>query len=380
MTDLQPAAQVVGRKMPALDCLRGIAIAGVVVYHGVAGGAPPDAVSGWTRTISKVSVYGQHGVTLFFVLSGFLITGGLLDSRSKADHYYRDFYVRRLLRIVPVYLAMLLVLMVSRSITVGYLFIALLFLANFSSPFPHERGYGPLWSLSVEEQFYLVWPWIVRRLTTRRFMIFCTCILFVSPLLRLLVLAVPTRLHDIHTKTPLISDTFAMGAVLAVLMRDRLWTIARLRHLAMGLVAMGVVVAFLFALGSTVASSARYIPAVELSMYTLLFGGLVLWSVLDDRLARTRTGRAMAFLGEISYGLYLVHQFVVDVYDRLVDGTRLADVRGSMVMLVLRLLVCSGVSIGLAAISRFTFEQRFLDLKDRFAPRRIAATMQRSPS
>lgn len=98
-----------GGHIHGLDVLRGLAILGVLVYHGVAGNLHWTAWTGAARLVVHAATFGATGVHLFFLLSGFLITGILLDGRTR-PHAMRYFYIRRALRILPPYLLMLVVL------------------------------------------------------------------------------------------------------------------------------------------------------------------------------------------------------------------------------------------------------------------------------
>jgi peptidoglycan/LPS O-acetylase OafA/YrhL len=145
-------------------------------------------------------------VYLFFVLSGFLITGILLDSKPKPQ-YYRRFYIRRALRILPVfYLLLLLLILMPRTgwlehRDVGWPFIGLSFfyLANVTNLFGVPAQYAALWSLAVEEHFYLVWPTVVCALS-RRAAAWCAAVIFIAcPMLR--TLAIPSCSHPLDTLT-----------------------------------------------------------------------------------------------------------------------------------------------------------------------------------
>ena len=149
-------------RIRSLDGVRGIAVLCVVVFHFFPGDGTgilrPLVSSGWT------------GVDLVFVLSGYLITRVLLEHRGSAG-YYRNFYLRRALRVLPLYYSLFLVVLVLTPLLqihwrIGHL--AMLFhVANFVLPADSSLGMlGPfnffhVWSLSVEEQFYLLWPWLV---------------------------------------------------------------------------------------------------------------------------------------------------------------------------------------------------------------------------
>lgn len=174
-----------GKRMPGLDVVRGIAIAAVLFYHGVATDWMIAGVvlPAWQRAFLDHFRYGGFGVHLFYVLSGFLIAGILLDTRADSN-YYKNFYLRRLLRIVPAYLLMIVVLKVFGAISWAYLAACLLFICNMPRLLHASKEYGPFWSLSVEEQFYLTWPFIIRKLSVQNVFRLCVGIILFAPLLR----------------------------------------------------------------------------------------------------------------------------------------------------------------------------------------------------
>lgn len=216
--------------MPELDTLRGVAILLVVFYHGFGPECGIPQFSGLERVFANITVYGWVGVDLFFVLSGFLITGILLDARGRPD-FYRRFYVRRALRILPIYWATLLALafitrtpLFRHAVPWPFLGISFLFLANFITIFRISSSYGVLWSLAVEEHFYLLWPTVVRRLSNRGVAACAGALCVVCPALR----AVSFILHrglgwtDYGAYTWLVADSLATGALFAVAVRGRL--------------------------------------------------------------------------------------------------------------------------------------------------------------
>jgi peptidoglycan/LPS O-acetylase OafA/YrhL len=151
-------------RMPELDTIRGIAVLLVVFFHGFGFRYGLQGLSGFPKLFVAATLPGWMGVNLFFVLSGFLITGILLDTKSRAD-YYRRFYVRRALRILPLYYAVLLLLAiltrtgwVNRQASWAYLSLSFFYLSNVTELFGVLSQYTVLWSLAVEEHFYLLWP------------------------------------------------------------------------------------------------------------------------------------------------------------------------------------------------------------------------------
>ena len=149
--------------IPQFDGLRALSILAVFIAHSEFLRSLPGAV---------ILEYGRIGVDLFFVLSGFLITGILLDSKG-SSHYFRNFYIRRALRIWPLYYLILLIIYLLTSQFLPQMkdgnvwlyftvYIQNLFL-NLKIPY----GLEPTWSLAVEEQFYMTWPLLVFLLKTK---------------------------------------------------------------------------------------------------------------------------------------------------------------------------------------------------------------------
>src|SRR5450631_200622 len=161
-----PAAGLIRPFMPELDTLRGIAVIGVVLLHGFSWQYSGMSFSPWARRFMAATQPGWMGVNLFFVLSGFLITGILLDSKNK-PHFYRRFYTRRALRILPAYYLLLSLLLLLQMSSVAFVGLSFVYLANMTDFFGVACDYGPLWSLAVEEHFYIVWPTVVHKVTAR---------------------------------------------------------------------------------------------------------------------------------------------------------------------------------------------------------------------
>src|SRR5262245_13745 len=171
-------------RVPALDGLRGLAILPVMLTHFVSDG-DLSPVSKVDEIVSATLTLGWVGVELFFVLSGFLITGILLDSRG-APHYFRNFYIRRTLRIFPLYYGFLALwlgvlplfykwpndVLKVVSIPVSPVW-SWAYLTNIVQALHDDWRAGPpytthFWSLAIEEQFYLVWPTVVFLFSRRR--------------------------------------------------------------------------------------------------------------------------------------------------------------------------------------------------------------------
>ena len=350
--------------MPGLDVVRGFAIVMVLLYHGFTLDQIPSQIqlTPFILRLEYVLRFGHMGVHLFFILSGFLITGVLLDTRSQPD-YFRNFYTRRLLRIAPAYLLMLVVLLATRSISARYLIVCLLCLCNMPSLLEASSEYPPLWSLSVEEQFYLVWPLAVRKLSMRGLAILCAAIVLLTPVLRFALLYGPAFTHDIRFKTWAVADFFAAGALLAIAAR-----LPHLRPLLLRTVAPLLITgALLFVLQRIPPQPTQPLlinlnAATYLEPWLLGFTGVVLLAFLHPRCATFTACRPLIFLAKISYGLYLCHPFLFNLISR--HWPLHAPGRaGLLPELLLRFLVETAISVAFATLSRYTFEEFFLRLK-----------------
>jgi peptidoglycan/LPS O-acetylase OafA/YrhL len=363
--------------MPELDSLRGVAILLVLVFHGF---DSPGIV--WARLSEPARLFftaclgGWTGVYLFFVLSGFLITGILLDSKPKTQ-YYRRFYIRRALRILPAfYLLLLLLIVLPRTgwlahRRVGWPFVALsfLYLANMTTLFGVPGQYGALWSLAVEEHFYFVWPAVVRRLS-RRAIAWCALGIFlISPVIRAGAYWLNWSVNPGYTWFA--ADGLAIGALLGSLSRDSL--AERIPMLKFSIICVSAAVA-VFVLGTPfgIWRGVTFTGAVFRNTAVNLFCAGVLGFTLlvgTSRFKRMVQLRWLRWFGEISYGLYLIHMLAFDFADhwiiRFFPGYY-PQVLSSIGPLFVRFSVSMGIAVGAAFLSRKYFEERFLKLKERW--------------
>jgi peptidoglycan/LPS O-acetylase OafA/YrhL len=360
-----------GRHMPALDGLRAFAVTAVILYHARTGAATSGSIS---RAYEWLGIAGWVGVDLFFVLSGFLITGILLDSKDQ-PHYFRNFYVRRTLRIFPLYYAVLAV-----TLFIGPLV--------FGTADPgvrrilHEQGWlwtyttnldvartgeklftsdwlslTHLWSLAIEEQFYLVWPLLVY-LAPRRWMVaIAGAIVIGAPLLRALLLHTGTSEVSVYEFTPCRLDTLALGALCAVLVRTQ--SEASVRRAATWMMALGALaLVAVLARVHRLEAEDDLVQIVGLSALALLFGGVVVRGALG---VRWLSHPALTTVGKYSYGIYVFHALLYPLYRRIIPNDTAV---GSLALAVLMFVA----TFVIAAASWHVFERRFLALKDRFAP------------
>lgn len=365
--------------MPELDTLRGLAILLVLFYHGFGLEYGVQDLSGIERRLVGATLVGWVGVDLFFVLSGFLITGILLDTRNRAD-YFRRFYIRRALRILPLYLATLAVLAIAtrmplftRPIPWSFLGISLLFLANFALLFKISVPYGVLWSLAVEEHFYLLWPAVVRKLSSRGVAAAALAICIICPSLRALsfLLNRGRGWTDFGAYTWLVADGLATGALFAVAIRGWLssresnWKLATATlTLGIGLAVVGAPFGILSRerlLGMTLRQTALNAFFLGTLMLVLLIG--------TSRWKLFVLFKPLRLLGEISYGVYLIHKFIFMLVDRCVAIAfpNLPRLNGHFVLMTARFCFTVGVTIVVSYASRWYFEERFLRLKEKLS-------------
>jgi peptidoglycan/LPS O-acetylase OafA/YrhL len=363
--------------VPALDGVRGFAIVMVLLFHITPPGPASTKLGSLTKLLASVS---PVGVDLFFVLSGFLITGILLDAKGSRG-YFRTFYIRRALRIFPLYYAVLLVTLVVLPMfwplrsdegqrllhDQGWLW---LYASNLKAAVAVDWTFSAgwlqfdhFWSLAVEEQFYLVWPVLVLILP-RRAMI-GVCVLFIVGALGLrgwLYLRDDQTLA-FYVFTPCRFDELAVGGLLALVAREPIG-VGRLRNVAM--VVMG-------GSGMTLAltwnTDAR-IFVMGTTLLGLFFGGLLIGVVVSgpgNWVRRAFEFRLMRGLGKYSYGMYVLHPFILAVLRGYLPYKRLGALAHSNAVGVLLFTVLAFVAVlGSGWISWHLYERHFLKLK-RFA-------------
>ena len=365
--------------MPVLDGIRGTAILAVLLFHFIA----PENRNGLTNAIvTWMFSYGALGVDLFFVLSGFLITGILYDARTD-EHYFRNFYMRRLLRIFPLYYGVLVIIFFGlplipemRATELGvlrthqawaWLYAVNIYLAIHGgwvlSYIEH------FWSLAVEEQFYLIWPLAVWLLAAKpraflTFSVLTAAASFAGRIVASLAGASPVVLEVI---TPFQLDALAIGGFLAVYLRQpggesgirRL--VVPLTLAGLGLLAIQFGVRHLTSYGNALES-------VRGGAFHLLLAALLLTSLLgppSSGWSKFLLSRPLAFLGKYSYGLYVYHHFFSYYFMSHHTDLTLAARLGCSSIAALLLQAGAGIatSIIIAWLSYEYFEKHFLRLK-----------------
>jgi peptidoglycan/LPS O-acetylase OafA/YrhL len=316
-------------RIPELDGVRGIAIGMVLIYHlyGSSVMTTPGSPLAYAMTATRLT---WSGVDLFFVLSGFLIGGILLDNRE-ATNYFRTFYVRRFFRIVPIYFLCLTTLYVlMRTVEHGaaprfsFLLTAKMlpwaphffFVQNFWMAARNYNGFlGITWSLAVEEQFYLTLPFLIRVLNTQRLIKVVCAVILGAPILRTaLYLLWPGHSWAGMSLLPCRADSLLLGVLGAIIVRSPRWKECLRRNrtaMRVGLVAFGVSLPVLI-------KFAHYqhgfgIQSWGFTWLALSYLCFILYGLIfrEGRISGLLRCRPLRWLGTVAYGAYLYHAFVL---------------------------------------------------------------------
>lgn len=375
-----------GGHLPALDGLRGVAILLVLAIHFTVM-RPLGRIDAIVFSLART---GWAGVDLFFVLSGFLITGILYQTRA-VPGTLRTFYARRFLRIFPLYYGFLLAifalgpLMAPDSPWLGTIGQTQLwhwtYLSNVLSALegwdavPHL---GHLWSLAIEEQFYLLWPLAVLTLPRPKLLRLCGGLLVVSFIARVTLLALGASPIAIYALTFTRWDGLAVGAFVALAGRE----VVRSRQMVRWsgpVAAVGTVV--LAAMVRAEPYRSHYGLAMQLVGYPILaivFGALlvkVLTAPAPSALGRVMRHRALRFLGRYSYGIYIVHVPIAGLLtSQGLSPALLPRVWGSAIPgQIVFWLAATAITVAVAVVIWHLWERPFLLLKRHF-------TYQRPPA
>jgi peptidoglycan/LPS O-acetylase OafA/YrhL len=319
------------KRIVQLDGVRALAILAVFLHHAL-----------------KLKMMWM-GVDLFFILSGFLITGVLLNARQKTlGQYFASFYERRARRILGPYILTLVLVSLFWGIAWARHWYVYILLTNLLLPLhiPHPVAFDPLWSLAVEEQFYLVWPFAVYFLSEKYLGRLAALLVVLAPVLRAVF-----HFHEhwaIYTLTPFRMDLLATGALLCLAYRHRRAAIERwgtrlgLILLLTGLV--GLWTLSLFGISTYGNTRVGNVLIYECALFSCL--GVMLWALSGWKVALLRW-RPLTYIGQISYTMYLVHLGVLTLI-----GTRFSPALTTVAGLA--------ITIAYASTSWYLFEKRLL--------------------
>lgn len=350
--------------MPQLDSLRALAFFGIAASH-------------WLAARTRLSTLGGPGVQLFFVLSGFLITGILLDYRKlqegsqgllSAGSALRTFYIRRFFRIFPLFYGVIVAALIFDigpirqlwpwHISYGSNFLYAAHRPSSADPFRH------FWSLAVEEQFYLVWPFLIFfvRLATLKRLIFGLVIL--APLFRIgMDLAYPTMYRVNYLPLSCV-DALGIGGYLAFASRHQNLFSTSPSTLARRLGATGLAGGILMAGLMGIKGRVFWLESIGHAALVFVFAWIVFGAARGFRgpLGWLLNLSQLRFLGKISYGLYVFHHFFTGL-DLPASFARLGLPANWAQYIVVQVLVRFLLTLSLASLSWFLYEKPLNDLK-----------------
>lgn len=365
-----PKTSIARTRIPELDGIRAIAIWTVLIFHIFYGWVPVNHnFSPIPHSVMFLIAHGWLGVDLFFVLSGFLITGILLDSKKKV-HYFRDFYAHRFLRIMPLYFAVVFVFFICYKNYRAFLLLSTLFAANLAYLFNVALPHGPavLWSLAVEEHFYLIWPLLIYLLDRRKLTILAVLIVILTPVARGIAVARGMSIDDtVYVYSWFRFDGLALGSLMAIWIRSTYATPSNYFRFSALLAGLAIVVTIIgtpfgvLQTRSVVGTALRFTQA-QLCFASFLVVSLALQGKRLTGVLRTSLARVS---GALSYCLYLIHFAIGDAYQSVVRyfGLRPNDIVGDLGAIFLRGVFIIVISFGVAILSKKYLEDPFLRLK-----------------
>jgi len=338
------------KRIKSLDGLRGIAILLVLTFHLLNFGF-----------LYPIFSLGWIGVELFFVLSGFLITGILLDTKSQSG-FIRSFLIRRALRTMPLYYAVIAVFAIIAphfAPTNWFSQYQLFFWTHTSNfLFAMKGGLRPLghfWSLAIEEQFYLFWPFVMLVFNQKK---------LIGLSIFLVALGIFLRIY-FHSYTPIFTvplkhlDGILIGSIAAVLVRSNPQILSQ--HIKK--IFAVVTIVFIFFIAFNLNTPAGLLGnSFALTIIGLFFGSLLLLSLYSPLVEKFLSNKFLFFFGKYSYGMYVFNSILYH-FSNWAGADRLDSNQ--------RLLVYSGMfllTVVISYCSYHLFESKFLQLKNRFSP------------
>ncbi|MDE1178838.1 MAG: acyltransferase [Edaphobacter sp.] len=288
----------------SLDGIRGIAVLLVLFYH------------------HNLLNFGWLGVDLFFVLSGYLITT-ILRKERMARHYWSSYWIKRATRIFPPLLLLLAaaaVLGVSLSLSQAFLY-----LASAGDLFailrPHVESLRPLWSLAVEEHFYLLWPLAVYHLDAKTLKRICLALILLDPLARAIMSLFTQDWQIVYFLTPFRLDGLALGCLLALLFESNI-AIERIRRMSssatIAFVLAWLALRVILGHGFTRNNPTPAYNAFCYSLVALACAAGISYVLTHQHsfVSRVLSWRPIAYIGLISYGLYLYQVLIIESMQR----------------------------------------------------------------
>lgn len=337
------------------------------------------------RTSFVGGVFGQLGIILFFVLSGFLITYLLLTEQEQTGRIsIKNFYIRRILRIWPLYyLIITLSLFVlphidffvvpghTAEIARHFMVKVILFLTFLPDVvyayYPHVPYAEQGWSVGVEEQFYLLWPLlmalVVRKKNTMK-MLFGVIVFYLA------IKVVVIYYHLKYPGNPIVTDTFwfwqnfcidcmAIGGIAAYLLFYKKEKVLKVLYNKYLQIALYITIAYITVRGIAV-------PHFNYEFYALMFGILILNMASNKKTVLNLEFKLISYMGKISYGLYMYHNIMLVVGLRIVLAIN-PDILHSLKGNILYYIISIVLTVLVSALSYEYFEKRFIKAKVKYS-------------
>ncbi len=342
--------------IPALDGLRGIAILLVILFHTF------HFMLGWC------------GVDLFFVLSGFLITGSLLETKHE-PHYFKNFWIKRVLRIFPLYYLVLLLILVPKDVfdvdTVSYSswsywFYIQNWLYVYTGLFPDGKAtLNHFWSLAIEEQFYFFFPFIVKYTPKKNFIAVLLLFIAIAIGFRYYYFAVNNIGYYVATTSRL--DALGIGAMLAYLVREYKYLLEKYVHIVF-YSALSYII-FAFVINPDLHFSNPFIATLGLTAFAFLFACILIFSISNfknNSISFIFSHKYLKFIGKIAYGLYIFHWILYVFIKPPLEKIIFENIHLVIVSKVITSSIIFIISVLLAHLSYHYFEKRIMGLKKVF--------------
>jgi peptidoglycan/LPS O-acetylase OafA/YrhL len=364
--------------LPALDGVRGLAVLLVLMSHILSWNGHSGRL--FFDVLAEIRSLSWVGVNLFFALSGFLITGILMNTLS-VHSFFKIFYARRALRIFPLYYGFLfLLLLLTRHLHFtwnGWQYFYLTYTANLAMWWNRPLllsnfRISHFWSLQVEEQFYLIWPLVVYRVKAtpkliRLSLITCAVVFFIRVVLVVFRVSTPAGMYLPYTATFACCDNLLYGCVLALLLRTH-WRERVLSYSPILFIACASPVLLERVIRhGTNWTNMMFMPTFGFSLIGIGSASLIAMALRSNSVAhRAFSLPALRFFGRYSYGLYVVHFSVQELFGASTYLFFYEHLHVKFLSDLLSAGVVLGVSTLLAMLSYHLIEIHFLKLKRYF--------------
>jgi peptidoglycan/LPS O-acetylase OafA/YrhL len=349
------------RRLSQLDGLRAVAVGGVLIEHGL-------GVVHFSQNDSGLAL-GAFGVRLFFVLSGFLITGILLNARSEAEVWsaprwriWTAFYCRRAVRILPLgYLVLILAWLAGAPSIRTHPWVYATYTSNYVTA---KAGFvdptlDHFWSLAIEEQFYLFWPLLVLAIPKRWVSGAMAAVVVVALVARARIL-VDYGAQAAYVLTPSRLDALAVGGLLAW---SAVWWRSKVVTSGVALCVLGIAAR----IAPMLSPDSEWVRAVPELGNVLISAAIVMWAAngIGGILGRVLSSPVAVFVGTISYGIYVYHRAIAGIVVLVGSQFGLQNLYPSQFGWP-RLIWLVATSLPIATLSWFLFEKPLNDLKRHF--------------